>query len=124
MSDARARLTARRAWYVPSVSIWGDLTADTVDTIATEIDDNATRVVFYRFGLGGEVQEINFASLTDHRGNALPGTISRPVVMAVPKNTVGVAVVGQPTDVSFRAGKTAITPEDGIVDLWIVEAGA
>ena len=122
MNTTYANLSGRRAWFVPSVSVWGNLQAETIDAIATETDDNATRVAFARFTVGGSVQEITFASLADHRGNTLPGSIDHPVVIPVAKNSATVAVVGQPGNVSFRVGKTAITAEDGITDLWIIEA--
>lgn len=124
MNITYAHLTGRRAWYVPDVSVWGDLAAQTVDTIGTETDDNATRVVFYQFNVGGQAQEIPYASLTDHRGNQLPDSIERPVVIIIPRNSVSVAVVGQPTDVTCRLAKAEPGAEDGLVDLWIVEAGA
>jgi hypothetical protein len=124
MNGTFAQLNGRRAWYVPSISIWGNLAAETVDALVTETDDTATRVVFCHFDIAGQVQEVPFASLTDHRGNLLPAVIDRPVVIPIPKNAVAVAVAGQPSDVSFHAGKTTISSEDGIIDLWVIEAGA
>ncbi|MBI3872161.1 MAG: hypothetical protein HY304_03680 [candidate division Zixibacteria bacterium] len=122
MNSTYAQLTGRRAWFVPAISVWGNLQAETLDSVATEIDDGATRVAFQRFIIGGAIQEIPFASLTDHRGNGLPVTIDHPVVIPVGKNDVTVAVVGQSGTTSFRVGKTAITAQDGIIDLWIIEA--
>lgn len=121
MNLTLAHLTGRRAWYVPAVSVWGDLSAETVEMMATETDDNATRVVFQQFTVGGEDQVIMFSSLTDHRGNTLPASIDRPVVIPIAKNAIGVAILGRPSSVSFRAGKVSIAAADGIVDLWIVE---
>jgi hypothetical protein len=124
MNSTYSHLTARRAWYVPGLSIWGDLQTQTIDAIGTETDDAASRVVFYRFTVGGQVQELPYASMTDHRGNHLPSSIDHPVVIIVPRNSVAVAVVGQPGNVTCRLAKTAVSAEDGLVDLWITEAGA
>ncbi len=121
MNLTLAHLTGRRAWFVPAISVWGNLTAETVEVMATETDDNATRVVFQQFTLAGQAQEITFSSLTDHRGNALPASIDQPLVIPIAKNAVGVAILGRPSSVSFRAGKIAIAAADGIVDLWIIE---
>ena len=124
MNTTYARLTGRRAWYVPGVSVWGDLTAQTMQAIATETFGTDTRVVFYEFAVAGEAQEISYASLTDHRGNNLPGAIDRPVVIIIPKNSVSVVVVGQPTNVACRLARSQPGGADGLVDLWIVEAGS
>ena len=124
MNTSYGRLTGRRAWYVTGISVWGDLAAQTLQAIATETYGSGKRVVFYQFAIAGEAQEIAFASLTDHRGNMLPNDIERPVVMVIPKNAVHVVVVGQPTDVAFRLARSQPGDEDGLIDLWIVEAGA
>jgi hypothetical protein len=116
-------LTGRRAWYVPGVSIWGNVVGETIDAVATEADDGTTRVVFYQFPIAGTLQDIEFTNLIDHRGNSLPMTISGPVVIPIPRNTVGVAILGKPGSTALTVGKTEITSEDGLVDFWIVEAG-
>jgi hypothetical protein len=124
MNSTLADLTARRAWYVPGLSVWGDLQTQTIDAIGTETDDASSRVVFYRFSVGGQVQELAYTSMTDHRGNHLPPSISHPVVIIIPRNAVAVAVVGRPSDVACRLAKTITCAEDGLVDLWIIEAGS
>jgi hypothetical protein len=124
MNSTYSHLTARRAWYVPGLSIWGDLQSQTIDAIGTETDDTSSRVVFYRFAVGGQVQEFPYALMTDHRGNHLPVSIDHPVVIVIPRNAAVVALVGQPSDVACRLAKTAAGAEDGLVDLWITEAGA
>jgi hypothetical protein len=64
-----------------------------------------------------------YASLTDHRGNQLPVSIARPVVIIIPRNPIAVVLVGRPTDLSCRLARSVPGAEDGLVDLWIVEAG-
>ena len=123
MNTTHARLTGRRAWYVPGVSVWGDLIAQTMQAIATETDDAESYVVFYQFTVAGEAQEIPYASLTDHRGNTLPNIIDHPVVMVIPRNATYVVVVGQPTNAACRLARSQPGDADGLVDLWIVEAG-
>ncbi|MEW5702769.1 MAG: hypothetical protein AB1792_11140 [Candidatus Zixiibacteriota bacterium] len=124
MNTTYAYLTGRRAWFVPAVSIWGELGAETIDALATETDDAATRVVFQRFTIGGMAQDIAFSALTDHRGNSLPDQIDHPVVIPVAKNAVSIAVIGTPGNTSFRVGKGEAAAEDGMADLWIIEAGS
>ena len=124
MNSTYAHLTARRAWYVPGLSIWGNLQTQTIDAIGTENSDAGSRVVYYRFALGGQVQELSYASMTDHRGNHLPSTIDHPVVVVIHRNSVTVAVVGQPGNVAYRLARTNPAAEDGLVDLWITEVGA
>lgn len=124
MYTTYSQLTARRAWHVPGISIWGDLQTQTIDAIGTEADGSSSRVVFYRFDIGGQTQELLYASMTDHRGNRLPASIDHPVVIVIPRNAIPVAVVGDPSDTACRLARTAAGAEDGLVDLWITEAGA
>lgn len=124
MNSTYSHLTSRRAWYVPSLSVSGDLRAQTIDAIGTETDDTETRVVFYRFSIAGQPQELTYAGMTDHRGNHLPAVIDHPVVIIIPRNAVSVVLVGQAGPVSCRLAKTSASSEDGVVDLWITEAGA
>ncbi|MEW5875313.1 MAG: hypothetical protein AB1752_09050 [Candidatus Zixiibacteriota bacterium] len=123
MSQTLAKINSHRAWYVPGVAVWGGLSAVTMQAIGSEFDDSQTRVVFFEFTLGGMVQEIPYSMLVDHRGNALPESISKPVVIVIPRNAIPVTLVGQPTDTSVKLAKTAGQPGDGLVDLWIIEAG-
>ena len=67
-------------------------------------------------------QGIVFSSLTDHRGNALPSSIDVPVIIPIAKNAIPVAVIGLPNAASFQVAKTTSTPDDAIIDLWIIEA--
>jgi len=123
MSSALTRLTGRRAWYIPSIAVSGDYSAAIIHLLVSETDDGAGRVVFYSFPLGGDVQDVRFDSLIDHRKNRLPSAISQPVVIPIPRNAVPVAVVGRPSDSSVRLARTVASGEDGIVDLWIIETG-
>lgn len=124
MNTTYSQLTSRRAWHVPGVSVYGDLQGEAIDAIGVETDVNATRVVYYRFSIGGQAQEMSYALLTDHRGNHLPVLIDHPVIIIIPRNAVTVAVVGRPSGTACRLAKTTMTPDDALVDLWIVEAGA
>ena len=122
MNPTLIHLNARRAWFISSVSIWGTFGAELIESVATEVDDTQTRVVYTGFLVGGQAQEIAFASLIDHRGNNLPTTIDAPVVILIPRNDIPVAVMGTPSPTSFRLAKTVFEPDDGLVDLWIIEA--
>lgn len=122
MHPTITHLNSRRAWLVRDLSVWGSLHAETLDALATELDDAETRVVFHEFTIGSASQEIAFATLTDHRGSQLPASIDSPVVIPIAKNSVPVAVIGLPSPASFHIAKTTTIPDDAIVDLWIIEA--
>ena len=123
MNTTLTHFNARRAWLVRDLNVWGSLHAETLHALATEVDDTATRVVFTELALGGDLQEIAFGSLTDHRGNTLPETLDTPVIIPIAKNEVPTAVIGQPGPTSFRLAKTTSVPDDAQIDLWIIEAG-
>jgi hypothetical protein len=122
MNTTLTHLNSRRAWLIRDINIWGSLSAETIDAIATEVDDSQTRVVFHEFTIGGVSQELAFNTLTDHRGNTLPQSIDTPVIIPIAKNGISVAIIGMPSPTSFRIAKTQAIPEDAIVDLWIIEA--
>lgn len=122
MNTTLTHLNSRRAWLIRDINIWGSLSAETIDAIATEVDDSQTRVVFHEFTIGGASQELAFDTLTDHRGNTLPQSIDMPVIIPIGKNGISVAIIGKPSSTLFRIAKTQSIPEDAIVDLWIIEA--
>ncbi len=122
MNTTLTLLNSRRAWLIRDLNVWGSLSAEAIDAIATEVDDTENRVVFHGFSIGGASQELAFNTLTDHRGNILPDSIDTPVIIPIGKNAVPVAIVGMPSPTSFRIAKTQAVPDDAIVDLWIVEA--
>ena len=122
MNTTLSYLNSRRAWLIRDINIWGSLHAETFDALATEIDDTQTRVVFHEFTIGGTSQEIALNTLTDHRGNTLPTSIDAPVIIPIAKNAIPVAIIGMPSPTSFRIAKTTTTPDDAVVDLWIIEA--
>lgn len=122
MNSTLTHLNSRRAWLVRDLNIGGSLRTETLDALATEVDDAETRVVFHEFTIGGTAQQIVFSTLTDHRGNTLPALIDSPVVIPIAKNAVPVAIIGMPSPSSFRIAKTAAIPDDAIIDLWIIEA--
>ena len=122
MNSTLTHLNSRRAWLVRDLNVWGSIHAESLVALATEIDDSQTRVVFHEFTLGGQAQELAYASLTDHRGNTLPADIDAPVIIPIAKNEIAVAVIGIPSPGSFRIAKVASAPDDAVVDLWIIEA--
>ena len=122
MNTTLTHLNSRRAWLIRDINIWGSLHAESLDAIATEVDDTQTRVVFIEFTIGGTPQDISFANLIDHRGNQLPSAIDSPVIIPIAKNAISAAIIGQPSPTSFRIAKTASVPDDAIIDLWIIEA--
>lgn len=122
MNTTLTHLNSRRAWLIRDINIWGSLNAETLDAIATEVEDSQTRVVFHEFTIGGDSQEIAFSTLIDHRGNMLPVSIDTPVVIPIAKNAIPVAVIGLPNPTSFRIARSIASPDDAVVDLWIIES--
>jgi hypothetical protein len=123
MNETYAYLTGHRSWWVPGFSVWGDAAAESVELLANELDGSTRRVMFFQSAVGGVEQEVLFAELTDHRANALPATIDRPLIVVVPKSTTSVALIGEPSSSMFKIARAQPTAENALVDLWIVEMG-
>lgn len=113
-------LTSNRKWLIRDYTVWGNSSSFDSAIIATE-DSANDRVVFMRELIGGNPQMVEFADLTDHRGNKLPSAISNAEVVIVPKGETGAFVVGQVGASSFRLAKAGISMPDTIVDLIIME---
>jgi hypothetical protein len=108
---------------VENLAVWGDLSAYTGNFLLTEETGGDKRLLFWQVNLGGDLQQISFADLTDINGNALPETISRPKIVVLPKTGVDVVVAGRESNSSFILAKTDVTAMNGLVDLIIFEVG-
>lgn len=116
-------LKSNRKWLVPNILVWGNSDAFRARFIMTE-DGQSKRVVFGSNVIGGENQTIDFADLTDSRGNSLPSRINSPVVVVIPRNQTRCYLVGRPSDTGFKIARTESDDkfqEDGLVDLLIME---
>ncbi|MFC1476001.1 hypothetical protein ACFLQW_03265 [Candidatus Zixiibacteriota bacterium] len=123
MNETYAHLTGHRSWWILDFSVWGDTAAESVELLANEIAGSTRRVVFFQCAVGGAEQEVLFSELTDHRANALPATIERPLIVIIPKSQIGVALTGEPSSSAFKIARMQSTTENALVDLWVVEMG-
>ena len=121
MNSTLAYLRGRRLWVVENLAVWGSLSAYAANFLVTEETGGDKRLLFWQANLGGDLQKINFSDLTDVNGNKLPETISRPKVVVLPKNSVGVVVAGRESNSSFIIAKSEVTSTSGLVDLLIFE---
>jgi hypothetical protein len=114
-------LTGNRKWLVRDLHVWGDSGSLDTAILATESGSSPNRLIVLRELCGAEAQIVEFADLVDHRGNALPETISNAEIIIIPKNESACFVVGSIGPSSFRLAKTPQAVADAIVDLLIME---
>lgn len=117
------RLTSRRAWFVPDFTVWGQPSLGEREYLALE-QVGAVRSIYYGTASVGESdQEVLFGQLSDHRGNALPGSLESPRVFVRPRGSTPAFVVGQETPDRFKIAHDPDASSPVTVDLWIVELG-
>lgn len=123
MNKTLAYLRSRRIWVVENFVVWGSLSAYSGHFLLTDETGGDSRVLFWKVDLGGALQEVRYSDLTDHKGNNVPETISRPKIVVLPRNGVGVVIAGRESNSSFTIAKTGDSSLSGIVDLMIFETG-
>lgn len=121
MNTTLAYLRGRRMWVVENLAVWGSISAYTGNFLLTEETGGDKRLLLWQVNLGGDLQQMRFKDLTDINGNPLPETISRPKIVALPRNAVRVVVVGRESNSSFIIAKSEVTSMSGLVDLLIFE---
>lgn len=114
-------LKSNRKWLVKNYRVRAADHALEADLIMTEIVSPDSRVVFHHQFVGDVGQVVEFADLTDHRGNQLPATLNNPEVLIVPRNAVGAFIPGPIGPTSFRIARSGLEPSDAVVDLVILE---
>jgi len=110
-------------WIVPSFVVWGLSGLGEVEYLSIEQVDSTKTVSFGSAGIGDTTQPVNFANLTDVRGNSLPATIKRPLVTARSQNQTQVYVVGNETNTGFKIARDPAANGPVTVDLIITELG-
>jgi len=123
MNNTLAHLMSRRLWLIENMVVWGSLSSYLGSFLLTEEEGGTTTIYHWHASIGGDVQQIAFADITDSRGNSLPATINRPKVIVLPKSEVPVVVVGRESGSSFRIAKAGGDLSPGVVDLLIMEVG-
>ena len=116
-------LKSNRKWLVPNILVWGNADSSQPKLLMTENGDSR-RVVFASSTIGGHDQSLAYTDLIDSRGNPLPGQISNPVVMIIPRNSAHCFIQGKPSATGFKIARTQASTgqsADGLVDLLIME---
>ncbi len=116
-------VTARRAWFVPDFTVWGQPSLGEQEYLGLEQVDGTWSVYYGTASIGQAIQEVAFGQLTDHRGNHLPGSIKAPRVFVRPKSCTPVFVVGQESPDGFKIARDPLADGPVSVDLWIIEVG-
>jgi hypothetical protein len=116
-------LTSRRLWVVPNFVVWGLASLGDVNYLNVEQVDSIKSVEFGSASIGDTAQSVNFSTLTDRRGNALPSSIKKPVVTARSHNASQVFVIGAETNSGFKIARDAAAAGPLTVDLFITELG-
>ncbi len=114
-------LTGNRKWLIRDHVVWGDSGTFDLAMLATEQGVSEKRLILIRELCGEQAQVVEFADLTDHRGNSLPESIASAEIIIIAKNEMAAHVVGSVGETSFRLAKSSGSAQDAIVDLLIME---
>jgi hypothetical protein len=123
MTDTLAYLRGHRLWLIRDFVVWGSLSAHEFSFLITTMDQGIGRIMFLSVSLGGDLQKVEFADLTDFRGNNLPESLSNPKVIPLPKSLVGAVVAGREDSGSFSIAKASESDANAVCDLLIMEVG-
>lgn len=123
MNTALERVTARRAWFVPEVVVWGAQGTGRIEYLALEMVDSSVSVLYGNADPGGGVQEVQFSELVDHRGNNLPASLKAPRVIPRPRGSSGVYVVAAESSERFLIARDPSAAGPVLTDLLILEMG-
>ncbi|HER00511.1 MAG TPA: hypothetical protein ENO22_14335 [candidate division Zixibacteria bacterium] len=123
MTDTLAYLRGHRLWLIRDFVVWGSMSAQEFTFLITTPDQATRRIMFLSAPLGGDLQKVDFADLTDFRGNNLPESLSNPKVIPLSKGSVGAVVVGREDAGSFSIAKASQSDANVICDLLIMEVG-
>lgn len=117
------RIIAKRSWFVPDFSVWGEPSLSEQEYLTLEQVDSTWSVGYNLASIGQADQEVLFSQLTDHRGNSLPDTLESPRVFVRPRTGTPVFVVGRESADRFKIAQGASEAGPTTVDLWVVEFG-
>ena len=123
MNSTLAYLRSRRSWLVENLSVWGSDTEAEFVLAAAETVGSDVRVGFWPVSLGGQVQEISFASLIDNRGNHLPVAIKRPAVIVIARGRRSAYVKSVNGETGFMIVRSDSDGAPVGVDLMVFETG-
>ena len=118
------RVKSRRMWFVPDVAIWGLAVWEQLEFIALEEIQSETGILFGAANLGDDAQQLLYAELADHRGNALPASIDAPLVMIRSRGEHRAYVVGRESGSGVKVARAADAPTPVTSDLLVIEMGS
>ena len=116
-------ISAKRTWLVPEFSVWGIPGFGETYLLLVEKVGSQSSIYVGSLDIGGVEQEIRFASLIDHRVNALPSTLAEPLVIPRPKGPAMPFIVGRESAIGFRIARSTDTTAAVQTDLLVVEIG-
>jgi len=114
-------LRSNRKWLVRDYTVWGDNGNYQADMVLTEENAPNDRVIFHHQYSGGIPQIVNFADLTDHRGNQIPTMIKNAHIILIAKSPIQSFILGPVGSTSFHIAKPSTQSGDSIVDILIME---
>lgn len=123
MIDGYARALAKRIWFVPSVSIWGEVSLPDIDYLTVEATGGTRTIHFGSQRSDSSAQELLFSELVDHRGNNLPEYIASPVVLARSASGEPVVVTAPESADRVRIARISSTGSPVQADLLVIECG-
>lgn len=115
--------TARRMWFVPDVTVWGLASWGEINYLALEQVGATVSLLYGAADLGDEGQRVDFADLSDHRGNDLPENLECPKVIVSPRQAESAFVVGSESSDGFKIARPADSGGPVRADLLIIEMG-
>ncbi len=119
--DSLSFLLGRRIWAVRDFSVWGLTESAHVNYLTVHDDEETPRLYFGTAGIGGEVQEVAFADLTDIRGNHLPDAIPNARVIISPRSQYPAFLTGTGSNLGFQIARDPDAPGPVTVDLIVME---
>ena len=123
MNTGLIQLTARRQWVIPNFEVWGLPGLGDIDYLNIEQVAGIKSLSFGTVTIGSTAQTVEFADLTDIRGNNLPATIDRALVTSRSHGALQVFVIGKETSTSFKIARDPKASGPVTVDLIVTELG-
>ena len=123
MLSAISKVTSRRIWFVPKLSVWGTPEWGEINLLMIEEIESVKSILFHGVNVGDNSQSVLYSELTDHRGNQLPETINNARVLVRAKSDDNVFVVGEESGSGFKIARSPVATGPVVADLIIVELG-
>lgn len=118
------RVRTKRSWWVPGFTVWGLPSWEEAEFLAVEDVEGTASVHFGVVAIGDASQPVLYSELIDHRGNQLPSSLDKPLVLIRPRSEATVFVVEQESATGFRIARESTAIEPATVDLLVIEMGA